>query len=64
MPPAHSRTLYRALYNYLDVPAELVVYPGEPHGLMKRSNRAAKMAWDHAWFGKYLKGEGGEPDGE
>ena len=59
VPPEHAKTLYRALYNYLDVPAELVVYPGEPHGLMKRSNRAAKMAWDHAWFDKYLKGGGG-----
>ena len=57
VPPEHSKTLYRALYNYLDVPAELIVYPGEPHGLMKKSNRAAKMAWDHAWFEKYLKGE-------
>ena len=58
VPPEHGKTLYRSLYNYLDVPAELIVYPGEPHGLMKKSNRAAKMAWDHAWFGKYLKGEG------
>ncbi|NNJ26531.1 alpha/beta hydrolase family protein [Alienimonas chondri] len=57
VPPEHSRTLYRALYNYLDVPAELIVYPGEPHGLMKKKHRAAKMAWDHAWFAKYLKGE-------
>ena len=57
VPPEHARTLYRSLYNYLDVPAELIVYPGEPHGLMKKSNRAAKMAWDHAWFDKYLKGE-------
>ena len=60
VPPEHSRTLYRALHNYLDVPAELIVYPGEPHGLMKKSNRAAKMAWDHAWFDKYLKGGGEE----
>ncbi len=58
VPPAHSRTLYRALSHYLDVPTELIVYPGEPHGLMKKKHRAAKMAWDHAWFEKYLKGEG------
>ena len=57
VPPEHSKTLYRSLYNYLDVPAELIVYPGEPHGLMKKSNRAAKMAWDHAWFDKYLRGK-------
>ncbi|MFH5803469.1 prolyl oligopeptidase family serine peptidase [Alienimonas sp. DA493] len=62
VPPEHSRTLFRALYNYLDVPAELIVYPGEPHGLMKKSHRAAKMAWDHAWFKKYLKGDGDDTD--
>jgi dipeptidyl aminopeptidase/acylaminoacyl peptidase len=54
VPPAHSRALYRALHHYLDVPCELVVYPGEPHGLTKRKNRLAKMEWDLAWFGKYL----------
>jgi dipeptidyl aminopeptidase/acylaminoacyl peptidase len=37
------------------VPTELVVYPGEPHGLSKGSNRLAKMKWDLAWFDKYLK---------
>jgi hypothetical protein len=35
----------------------LVVYSGEPHGLTKMSNRRAKMEWDLAWFGRYLKGE-------
>ena len=60
VPPEHSKTLYRSLFNYLDVPAELIVYPGEPHGLQRREHRAAKMAWDHAWFEKYLRGGGGE----
>jgi len=54
VPPAHSRALYRALYHYLDVPVELVVYPGEPHGLTTHENRLAKMKWDLAWFDKYL----------
>jgi len=31
-PPGHSRTLYRALKEYLNVPTELLVYPGEAHG--------------------------------
>ena len=35
------------------MPTELVVYPGEPHGLTKLSNRIAKMEWDLAWFEKY-----------
>jgi dipeptidyl aminopeptidase/acylaminoacyl peptidase len=54
-PPGHSRMLYRALKEYVKVPTELVVYPGEPHGLSKGSNRLAKMKWDLAWFDKYLK---------
>ena len=57
VPPAHSRALYRALKHYLDVPTELVVYPGEPHGLTTHENRLAKMKWDMAWFEKYLLGE-------
>ena len=54
VPPAHSRGLYRALRIYLGVPTELVVYPGAHHGLMTYSHRKAKMAWDLAWFEKYL----------
>ena len=55
VPPAHSRALYRALKHYLDVPTELVVYPGEPHGLTTHENRLAKMEWDLAWFETYLR---------
>jgi dipeptidyl aminopeptidase/acylaminoacyl peptidase len=54
VPPAHSRALYRALHHYLGVPCELVVYPGEPHGLTTAENRMAKIHWDLAWFEKYL----------
>ncbi len=54
VPPAHSRALYRALYHYLDVPVELVVYPDEGHGLSTYENRLAKMEWDLAWFEMYL----------
>ncbi|MBO0700684.1 MAG: S9 family peptidase [Zavarzinella sp.] len=54
-PPGHSRSLYRALKEYKKVPTELIVYSNEPHGLTKLSNRTAKMAWDLAWFDKYLK---------
>ena len=54
-PPGHSRMLYRALREYRKVPTELVVYTGEPHGLTKLSNRRAKMEFDLAWFGKYVK---------
>jgi dipeptidyl aminopeptidase/acylaminoacyl peptidase len=54
-PPGHSRMLFRALKEYVGVPSELVVYPGEPHGLTKYTNRKAKMEWDLAWFGRYVK---------
>jgi len=57
-PPGHSKMLYRALNEYVKVPTELVVYPGEPHGLTKMSHRRAKMEWDLAWFDKYLKNSG------
>jgi dipeptidyl aminopeptidase/acylaminoacyl peptidase len=55
-PPGHSRMLYRALKEYGTAPTQLLVYPGEPHGLTKMSNRRTKMEWDLAWFEKYLKG--------
>jgi dipeptidyl aminopeptidase/acylaminoacyl peptidase len=61
VPPAHSRALYRALRHYLHVPTELVVYPGEPHGLTTHENRLAKMEWDRAWFDTYLRPLAQEP---
>ena len=56
-PPGNSRMLYRALKEYLKVPTELVVYPGEPHGLGSMKSRRAKMEWDLAWFGRYIMAE-------
>jgi dipeptidyl aminopeptidase/acylaminoacyl peptidase len=56
-PPGHSRMLYRALREYLHIPTELCIYPGEPHGLVKYKNRKAKMEWDLAWFDRYLRGQ-------
>lgn len=60
VPAAHSRGLYRALKDYLKVPAELVIYPGEPHSLRKRSHRLAKMLWDLKWFDQYVLKKGGK----
>ncbi|HUU98995.1 MAG TPA: prolyl oligopeptidase family serine peptidase [Phycisphaerae bacterium] len=63
VPPEHCYTLYRGLKDYLDVPTELLVYPGAGHGLTVRSHRKAKMEWDLAWFEKYILGqESDEPD--
>ena len=63
VPPAHSRALFRALHYYLHVPTQLVVYPGEPHGLTTHENRLAKITWDLAWFDRYLGGQE-ETEGE
>jgi len=57
VPAAHSRALFRALDFYLDVPSELVVYPGQGHGLRKYTFRKAKLEWDIAWFDHYVLGE-------
>ncbi len=54
-PPGHSRMLYRALKEYKNVPTQLCVYPGQPHGLGTLAFRTAKMEWDLAWFEKYLQ---------
>lgn len=56
-PPGHSRLLYRALKEYLNVPTELCVYPGEGHGIMAYKNRRAKLMWDIAWLNRYLLGK-------
>ena len=56
VPPVHSRALFRALNQYLGVATELIVYPGEPHGLSTYEHRKAKMEWDLAWFDRYLRG--------
>jgi dipeptidyl aminopeptidase/acylaminoacyl peptidase len=60
-PPGHSQTLYRGLKHYVGTPTELVTYPNEGHGLTTYTNRKAKMAWDMAWFEKYLVAETAEP---
>lgn len=60
VPAAHSRLLYRALRDYLSVPTELIVYPGEGHGLSTMTHRRAKMEWDVAWFERYVRGRGAE----
>ena len=59
-PPEHQRAMYRALHQYLEVPTELIVYPGEPHGLTTYTHRKAKMEWDQAWFDKYVLGKEAE----
>jgi dipeptidyl aminopeptidase/acylaminoacyl peptidase len=45
------------LKEYLHVPTELIVYPGEGHGISKMRNRRAKMEWDLAWLDRYVLGK-------
>jgi dipeptidyl aminopeptidase/acylaminoacyl peptidase len=61
VPQAHAKMLHRALKEYLNVPCEMVVYPGQGHGLTKYTSRKAKLEWDIAWIKKYTLGEEGPP---
>ncbi|RMH03724.1 MAG: S9 family peptidase, partial [Planctomycetota bacterium] len=56
VPPQHSLALHRALYDYLGVPVELVIYPGAAHSLSLASHRRAKLEWDLAWFDYWVLG--------
>lgn len=55
VPAIHAKALHRALHYYVKVDTELVIYPGEGHGLSKAKHREAKMDWDIQWLEKYLK---------
>lgn len=56
VPVQHGRGLFRTLEQYLHVPTQLVVYPGEGHGLQTKAHREAKLRWDIAWFERYVPG--------
>ncbi len=57
VPVTHSLGLHRMLNTYLDVPCELIIYPGAGHNLTKYTHRLAKIKWDHAWFDHYIIGK-------
>jgi dipeptidyl aminopeptidase/acylaminoacyl peptidase len=54
VPVGHAQGLYRSLKHYLNVPVEMIVYPGEGHGLNLYQHRKAKMEWDKKWFEYYV----------
>jgi len=58
VPAEQSQALYRALYDYLDIPVQLIEYPGAGHGLSKMSHRQTKIDWDRAWLEHYVLSEG------
>ncbi len=57
VPAVHARTLFRALSFYRHLPCELVLYPGQGHTIMTYTDRKAKLAWEIAWFDKYVLGK-------
>jgi dipeptidyl aminopeptidase/acylaminoacyl peptidase len=52
-PLSQSQMLYRGLKRY-NVPAELVVYPREPHGLRERKHIEDRYRRSLEWIAKYL----------
>ncbi len=54
VPAEQSKALFRALHDYLDVPTQLVIYPGTGHGLSKMSHRKAKIEWDREWLNHWV----------
>ncbi|MBY5993321.1 alpha/beta hydrolase family protein [Ferrimonas balearica] len=57
VPAPHAYGLYRTLKQYLEVPTELLIYPGEGHGLSTYRHKLAKMQWDLAWFEHHVLGK-------
>ncbi len=53
-PSAQSYEFWHALRT-LNVPTQLIIYPGEGHLFMKPENQADRMDQTVAWFDKYLK---------
>ena len=55
-PPSQGKELYiRVVKN--GVPARLVIFPREPHGISEPNHRLFKMRAEFAWFEHYLKGK-------
>ena len=53
-PSAQSYEFWHALRT-LNVPTQLIIYPGEGHMFVKPENQADRMDQSLAWFDKYLK---------
>jgi dipeptidyl aminopeptidase/acylaminoacyl peptidase len=57
VPLLNAEQLYQALRR-LGRDTELVIYPGQSHGISKPSYQKDRYERYLAWYGKYLKGEG------
>ena len=60
VPVQNSDQLYQALRR-LGVPTQLVIYPGESHGISRPSFQLDRYERYLAWYDQWVKGE--EPDG-
>ena len=56
VPLMQGRHLYTALLRN-KVPAEFVIYPGEPHGLQRAANRKDLLERKLRWLSKWVLGE-------
>ena len=56
VPLMQGRHLYTALLKN-KVPAEFVIYPGEPHGLQRAANRRDMLERKLRWLSKWVLGE-------
>lgn len=54
VPVLGSEQMYQALRT-LDVPTQLVIYPGENHGISRPSFREDRLQRYLEWYGRYLK---------
>lgn len=63
VPIAGSEQMYQALRS-LGVAAELVVYPGENHGITRPSFQSDRLKRYLDWYGRYLRPPGAQPGSE
>jgi dipeptidyl aminopeptidase/acylaminoacyl peptidase len=57
VPSVGSELMYQALRS-LNVPTELIIYPGQHHGISVPSYKVDRLQRYLAWYAKYVKGEG------
>ena len=61
VPPSQSTELYRAL-KHNGAPAELVMYPREPHGLRENVHQLDFVNRFVAWFNRYVRDASSAPE--
>jgi dipeptidyl aminopeptidase/acylaminoacyl peptidase len=55
VPLVGGEQMYQALRS-LNIPTQLVIYPGQNHGIARPSYQKDRMERYLAWYAKYLKG--------